>query len=395
MLNQRLKEICQYVDSWCNDHKIDYSIVCDESDIQGVLLLKKDKSIGDLMRDLEPRLVSDEIHLETKRVRGGTIFAFSVRALSESQLASIIAEAGEEEDPMTFADKIGFAFDSTTAPVVVETDAEINAGTLLVSAARIANEEQYKPATQGMARSNQTGYERQRIGRTAQKKSPKSMKFENKISSVFELPVATTHKTFNKTLSETLSGMATPDGTQPGDLFDKFATALMTLGQSMGGGPLQDQLKKQGINWKKSDDGQSIIMFVVNAQTKAPQPIARISAETLTKPSDFENQLLNIMDFAKGEAPGTFKMKQAEAQAQEKTVREIAKQMGPQDPNAVQMGGVPQATPQARGAPAAAPAPAAPTPPPQPSQPVPQATARQAAMPKQPMQGQPTNSLPK
>lgn len=403
MVNPKLKAVIRYVDSWCEDHDIVYNIVCDESDIQGVLLFRKDRElVAKLLNALEPVLEQNRIHLETKKVRGGTILAFSVRALSESQLAAMIAEAGEEIEPMTFKDRIADALSRTVVEEpAIESAPELNEGYFLVAAAKIA-ESQFKSATDGATRANQTSLQRQRVGSNRTlggvEKTPSGepvhgtddpqattgasqagkgppARFESRLSRIFNTQGSGGSKSFERALNETLNGMATPDGAQPGDLFQKFAHSLAVLGQQMGIGPLQDQLKQQGINWKKSDDGQSIVLYIVNAQTKAPQPIARISAETLTKPSDFESQLLNIMDFAKGDAPGTFKMKQQEAQAQEKAVREIAKSMGPQDPNAVaqqMQGGQPQQPMQQ----------------PQPmQQAAPPAAAQQAAMPKQPMAG--------
>lgn len=410
MVNPRLKNIGQYIDSWCEGHGIEYSVVCDESDIQGILLFKKDRAIvQQLLHDLDPLIEHEGVHLETTKVRGGTIFAFSVKAISESQLAAILADAGEEMEHMTFTERLADAFSQTVAQDPVSEEVALDEAAFLQSATKIV-EGQFKSATQGATRANQTSLQRQRVGSNktlggaenpppakghdsddpqattgaSQPAKGPPTRFENRVADAFELAPIRSRRNFNRQLNETLQGMATPDGAQPGDLFQKFAQSLSVLGQNMGTGPLQDQLKQQGINWKKSDDGQAIVLYVVNAQTKAPQPIARISAETLSKPSDFEAQLLNIMDFAKGDAPGSFKQRQEELQAQEKAVREIAKSLGPQDANAIaqqmQQGGG-MATPGAPGATPGAPGamPAAPQ-----QQAAPPAAAQQAAMPKQP-----------
>lgn len=130
---------------------------------------------------------------------------------------------------------------------------------------------------------------------------------------------------------EALDGLATPTGTQPSELFIKFARALRVLGTKLGLGPLQDVLKSRGIKWKKSDDKTTIIIYVDNAQTGAAQPITRITPEDLDKPNDFEDKLLDMLDFAKGEAPGSFKQKQEMIRKQEQIAREIAKSAVPQD----------------------------------------------------------------
>lgn len=409
MLNPRLKTVCEFVDEWCSQNRVKYSVVCDESDLQGVLLFRKDRPlVTKLLTDLRPMVTAVGVHLETTKVRGGTILAFSIKAISEAKLAALIAEAGEEKEHMNFADKISDAFSHTLAKQVLEgTELEANVNTFLVTALKVVDEGQYKLATQGATRANQTSLQRQRVGSdntlggpqpsgdgksakpndsdepqattgASQPSTGPSTRFEERVARTFESGLPSRRRMFGRQLDETLQGMATPNGVQPGDLFTKFAQSLSVLGQSMGTGPLQDQLKKQGINWKKSDDGQSIVLYIVNAQTNAPQPIARISASTLEKPSDFETQLLNIMDFAKGDAPGTFKQRQQELQNQEKAAREIAKQLGPQDQNAIaqQMAGPMQpglqgmATPT-QGAPSAGGAPAAGG-----------AAATQAAMPK-------------
>lgn len=372
MVNPRLKNVCYFIDSWCEDHGIEYSVVADESDLQGILFFKKDRPIvRQLLNDIDEILERDGVHLETTKVRGGTILAFSIKAIAETGLAAIPANAGEE--PMTFTERLTNAFLRTVASE--PTPEDLNEGVFAQTALKIV-EGQYKPATQGATRSNQTSLQRQRVGSNTTlggvetglvikkpQKPQKPVTFENRVAGALELSLHHTKNDFNRQLHETLQGMATPDGAQPADMFQKFAKSLVVLGQNLGIGPLQDQLKQQGINWKKSDDGQAIILYVVNAQTQAPQPIARINSETLAKPSDFESQLLNIMDFAKGDAPGSFKQRQQELQSQEKAVREIAKSLGPQD-NAIaqQMQGE-------EPAPAQAAAPAA---------------AQQAAMPKQP-----------
>lgn len=401
MPNPKLKRASQSIYDWCNKRNILYRVVCDESDLKGVMLFKKDRSLmNQLLSDVAPLLQSDGIHLETSKVRGGMIIALSLKALSESRLAALIAEAGEEVETMTFNDKIIDALTKTVAVTVEKaepSDIELNEGAFLVSALKLV-EDQYKLATRGASRANQTSLQRQRVGSgltfagpkdsddpqattgaTQSSKGPPA-RLENKLAKVFGHVPYKTPRSFARQLNETLQGMATPTGIQPDDLFDKFAQSLAVLGQTMGTGPLQDQLKQQGINWKKSDDGQAVILYVMNASTNAPQAIARISAATLEKPSDFEAQLFNIMDFAKGDAPGTFKQRQQEAQAQEKAARDIAKQMGPQDPNSVtqqlttMQGQQPQGQ-QPQGQPA-------PQVQPQPTQPAPQAAAQQAAAPK-------------
>lgn len=298
-INPRLIEIITAVNDWCEDNGVQYDIACDESDIQGIKLFQKDRSgFLKLYEYIKPSLDKNKVHFEHERVRGGTILAFSLEALSESQLSMIAAGIGEEIQKMTFYDRITQAMEN---PIIGHTATTIE-----------------KPAKPNFEKSaieiaEGSGYRPSRKEATPKRSTPAPK------------------QTFRSKLMEALDGIATPTNNQPTDLFAKFARALRVLGTQMGIGPLQDVLKQQGINWKKSDDGQSIILFIVNAQTNAPQPISRISVETLENPGDFEEQLTNMLDFAKGEAPGASKQKQQEIRDQEKVVRDIAQSVVPKD----------------------------------------------------------------
>lgn len=352
MLGKRLNKIREHVEGWCQKHNIPTSTVCDTTGIQGVKIFEKNRNtLKQLFEGLAPILKADDVFLDVQKVRGGMILAFSVRALSESEIHNLLMQIGETREPMSFKERISDAF---VLPL------EENPNHDFESAAYKIAEDQYKIASAGATRSNQSSRQRNLHGVTMThggvidgkkeaKKKKKSQPFESTVRRIFDdVESIPTTRPFYKQLSEALDGMATPDGAQPGDLFQKFARSLAVLGQQMGIGPLQQQLKKQGINWKKSDDGQAIILFIMNAQTKAPQPIARISAETLAKPNEFEEQLLHMIDFSKGEAPGAFKQHQAEIRAQEKAVRDIARTVNPQDQSVInQMAGAGTATPPA------------------------------------------------
>jgi len=410
MINPKLEKACYAVSQWCRDNGIQYDVVVDESDLQGFMLFKRrDSSIMGIAE-----AISEDIYWSTRKVRGGTILAMSVKAITESQMTTIIAEAGEVAESMTFIEKIKAAFSTVYEPrqPVVESKPE----TLQDTANRIVaetwprigvNESQHVVSSTGMETTNPPGHQRQSYADTddtlAKKKRvrrrERTPKFESRVAKAFALSDYVPAKgiVFNAKLHEALDGIATSTGQQPTDLFQKFAKALAVLGQQMGGGPLQDVLKKRGIQWKKSDDGQAVILFVINGTTKAAQPIARISSETLEKPNEFEKQLLTMIDFSRGEAPGAFEQKQAEIQAQEKAVRDIARAVGPQEQDniAAQMNGDPngaasQMAQMAQPAPAAAApvapvAPAAPAAPPQPAQPKP----AQAPAPAAPKSGHP------
>lgn len=290
------------IEQWSAVNGIPYDIVCDEADIQGIMLFRRNpQAVDALLSFIQEEIEANKIHVETKTVRGGTILTFSIRAVSESKMAQIISDRGEELD-MSFLSKIDDAFRVVVTPEPVIIKKSIN---FFESANKMVRKKKEsdtpKGATKGATRSSVLRYE-----------SPERLGFKY-------------------SLNEALEGLATPTGDQPEDLFKTFARALRVLGQSMGMGPLQDRLKSQGISWKKSDDGQAIILTIKNAATGADQPISRISYDTLTNPADFEEQLKNMLDFANGEAPGAFEQKEREIQDRRKAIGDIARAVQPKE----------------------------------------------------------------
>lgn len=112
-------------------------------------------------------------------------------------------------------------------------------------------------------------------------------------------------------------------------LFKQFGKAMKVLGEQMGTGPIQDMLKKRGINWRMSEDNTALIFFL--AKDGQEQRIAQVSAESIGSQNEFQDQLLNMMDFATGEAPGTFKQKQEQLRNQQQLVQDVSKAVWPTD----------------------------------------------------------------
>ena len=411
MTDQRLVKICKLIHEWCQNTDVQYDIVADEADLQGIMLFKNNPY--NLIRYLRPIIQKDDIHVEHQKVRGGTIITFSLEAITESQLNAIIAEAGEEPEIMTFEDRVDSAF-TEPPPPIEENDmssirvamaklnssgmhiesrqqAEFKAGDLwfnisqaradfrnrqefthavgeawesmqnrfLEDAERFVGEAQYKTGSTGTERTrnqdNSLGNKsinKRAVSTGTQDENPRKtqtvkgaahganrgvakgteLRYEDKISVTLSIPAEDRRPSdFNLLLRETLGGLATDTGAQPNDLFKQFSRALRVLGQQMGLGPLQDRLKQQGIAWKRSDDGQAIILTIKNATTGADQPIARISHETLSQPNEFETQLKSMLDFATGDAPGAFAQKEIEVQDRKKAIGDIAKAVQPQD----------------------------------------------------------------
>lgn len=327
MFTQRLNKLREHVEQWCADNSVPAASITDTFGIQGIKIYNKDKeALASLLTDIRPLLEADQVYLDVQKVRGGLLLAFSVQALSEQQIQQFIDAIGEERQTMKLKDRLEIELQKPIS--LLETHKPQQVSLSFDELAAQIVEDQYKDSISGMIRSNQTSRQRNlsTVSSTyagkAPGRNPKKKKQEQ--SDIEE------SRSFDIALLEALQGMATPTDTQPNDLFNKFGQALRQLGKTMGIGPLQDKLKEKGIEYKKSKDGQAIILYVLNATTKAPQPIARISSETLSKPHDFEEQLLHMVDFSKGEAPGAFKQKQEEMRDQEKAARDIAKQLNPQ-----------------------------------------------------------------
>lgn len=332
-IDEGLRRVVQAVDHWCRNNRVSYDIACDESDLQGIKLFQKNRPLlNSLLDHISPFIEHHNIHLETQKVRGGTILAFSLKALSESRFNSLIAEIGEEVEAMSFQERIDDAMNQTPVPTMEQETSSDLYSKLLESAKKMVKGKDDSDEFDTIDREESQTKKGGSHGATLGSSKGATLRFEDKVSTALSLrPDTDRHRyNFNHQLREALGGIATPSDAQPGDLFAKFAKALQVLGDQMGVGPLQDRLKEQGIRWKKSDDGQSIILYIVNAQTNAPQPIARITAETLDKPNDFEEQLTHMLDFAQGDAPGAFKQEQERIRNQEKAVREIARAVSPQ-----------------------------------------------------------------
>lgn len=315
-----LKEVCNSLEDWCRSHDISYDLVCDEQDLQGFLIFKKNPKIIEALLDhLDPIIKNDGIHIETRKTRNGVIIAFSLMAIAELHLKRI-----EEGLQMSFIDKLHTIFDSTLGNLNESAYHTMKNQKRSIKQPTIAAQE---PVSKKPTGSNKGATK----GATKGAAKGANLRYEERISQALKLKhEQQSPNKFQNALAEALDGLATPIDSQPNSIFKMFAQALRVLGQRMGLGPLQDKLREQGISWKQSDDGQAIILTIKNAITKADQPIARISYETLQNPSDFEVQLKNMLDFATGDAPGAFEQKEQEIQDRKKAISDIAKAIQPQ-----------------------------------------------------------------
>jgi hypothetical protein len=114
-------------------------------------------------------------------------------------------------------------------------------------------------------------------------------------------------------------------------LFKQFGKAMTVLGEQLGIGPIQNKLKERGITWRMGDDNDSIIFQVDNSVTGEPQPVARISKESLNTQNDFQKQLTNVLDFAMGNSPGTFDQQKEKINKQQQMVQDVSRVVFPND----------------------------------------------------------------
>ncbi len=349
-MNNPFYDIIEHLQSWSELNNIPISTVVDTSGVHSVKIFSKDKNvIKSLLDDLKNLIVDKDLYLRHQKVRGGVLFTFSRNALSEAEY-NYVSSIGENMDSMSFRDKITKAMNSKhvtdvrpsiidTRPNKIDFDAQ----------AHKINEAQYKTATKGMLRSNQSSLQREThgvdISYSGKKKKGRSVKESWSYNAEPSSKVRLAYR-----LNEALEGMATSDGLQSSDIFANFSAALKEIGTRTGVGPIQDRLKERGIKYKKSDDGNEIILYVVNDETNAPQPIARISAETISNQTKFQEALQNMIDLSQGQEPGAFESFRIKMQEQEKAVREVAKVLAPQDASqqaAVTLAAMPKTTPAA------------------------------------------------
>lgn len=268
------------IDNYCEQNEVGYNLVINDTKIKSIIISQPIDVVKDNLLTALPEC--RHINIELKKIRGGTVLVISDKAITELEKAEHMNKINEYAE--------------------------------LLSIARDIVESQRHSATSGMHRSNQSGRQRHSYQ-------------SNTTHGNIEHPNSARYRKLHKKLNEALEGIANSADIQPSEIFDKFGKAMQELGATLGIGPLQQVLTQRGISWKTSSDKQAIIFYVQNAKTDAPQPIARINYETLFKPNEFEQQLLSMLDLAKGDAPGAFSHKQEVMRNQEKAVREISRKL--------------------------------------------------------------------
>ena len=310
MTGLNLTNACNSIHNWCDSHHINYDIIYAKPDLEGIIIYNND-ALEEVQRMIKPIMLENKLNYVIDYHDEWSMLIVSPNSISEAT-TNLINDCYQEEPTMKLKEKISSIFNqsgksssrkieaATDKPMEIQSEIDFDSDAL-----SIFREAQRKSAISGMARG----------------------KYKDDMIHDLSHP----KKQFKKALSEALDGLATADGQQPMDLFRTFARALRVLGNRLGIGPLQDKLKEKGIIWKKSADGQDLILTIKNAETNSEQPVARINYETLQNPTDFQEQLKNMLDFAMGQAPGAFSQQEREIQDRKKTISDIAKAIKPMD----------------------------------------------------------------
>lgn len=310
MINKRIQNIIDAIHGWCTSHGLSYDIICDEHNFQVMKIFKVSKPNVDAQLDnIYDMIIGNNVHVSTRKVRSGIIIAISLKAISEQQM-DLLAESIDGNQNMSFPDRINSALTKTI---------------------------KQRESIPELHYTQQIDFDNSAVHIIEHNKPKKRFKTS--------LSQASTHaefgaskgssKRFDRQLDEALDqvqpnqGQSNQTQQSPDQLFNRFSKALNILGQNLGIGPLQNVLKQRGIKWKKSDDGKNIILYVINADTNAPQPIETINVETLDKPHDFQEQLTHMLDYAQGEAPGSFLRQQQLLRDQDKLIRDVAQSVSP------------------------------------------------------------------
>lgn len=201
-MNDKLRKVFEALDDWCTRRNVPYDVACDEDDLQGFMLFRRDaKVVPQLLSFLEPLLVREGLHQRTIMTNSGPVLAFSLQALSEDLVQQFMVDNA-------FHAKIAAVFD----PI---------------------NELQYNFPNK-----------RHNIKRATW----------TKIQAEGLLPTRRVMRSaaLGQAVSENLMGLGA--NFQPRDILKRLDAAMRELN-------LHASLKARGITNRVHDDGQSIIFF--------------------------------------------------------------------------------------------------------------------------------------
>lgn len=92
-MHERLAAASRAIDVWCGHKNLTYRVIADEDRLQGFLIPKTSPDhIRPLLDRLQDIAIEDDLHFRQTKTRSGTILAFSLEALSEDIMASLVPE---------------------------------------------------------------------------------------------------------------------------------------------------------------------------------------------------------------------------------------------------------------------------------------------------------------
>ena len=84
MINDKLQSVCAAMTGWCDRRNISYDWSCDEDDLQCIKVFRKHNSCLSRLRPFLAGVTAREgVHMRPIKTRSGTVFAFSLSAISE------------------------------------------------------------------------------------------------------------------------------------------------------------------------------------------------------------------------------------------------------------------------------------------------------------------------
>ena len=310
-------DLIDLIKAWCAENGVGTSQMITDLDATTLNINSDIPHVKSVIRRLDKK--SDK-KITIKKKKNGCSVIVNTKGINDEK---------PTENTMNFKDKIEAVFEAQYKTRLSPTDRNKDRSK---RGRKVRNEEQYKTYM-----SPTDGYKKRS---TLGSKDPKvsSAPKLNKISAIIKTTEEPENEDegfiqkitrFKLKLEEALDGIATKTSVQPQAYFDQFIKALDMFGKEQGLGSIRTKLKGKGIEMARSKDGQSLVLYVINAQTNAKQDIKQVPLSSLENNSKFEEELFNCIDLANGEAPGAFKQRQESLRTQEGAVRDLVSKVGP------------------------------------------------------------------
>jgi hypothetical protein len=313
-------DLIDLIKAWCAENGVGTSQMITDLDATTLNINSDIPHVKSVIRRLDK---SKDKQVTIKKVRNGCSLRVNTKGINDEKQTEII---------MNFRDKIEAVFEAQYKTNLSPIHRNKKRNRRGPNKEAPVKEEQYKTYM-----SPTDGYKKRS---TLGSKDPKvsSAPKINKISAIIRTTEEPENEDegfiqkitkFKLKLEEALDGIATKTSVQPQAYFDQFIKALDMFGKEQGMGSIRTKLSGKGIEMARSKDGQSLVLYVINAQTNAKQDIKQVPLSSLENNSKFEEELFNCIDLANGEAPGAFKQRQESLRTQEGAVRDLVSKVGP------------------------------------------------------------------